>query len=238
MRTGRMGLRTYSNRSNHSPGRNTLAASATVQRSSGMMQSASVATTASKWASVKGRFWASPAQIYSMPLSPPAAADLEHLCAQFDAGEMYAGGIEVEIPAPAEGYLQHLAMRPRAGSLPAGPQEHPFEKGGEPVVALGPLVVVPPDSLRPVSVHAHPGAGLSSSRRPRTTRSRSTPPSSATLGKCAQGSKPNILNSSKLGSLWAKAPAIRVFRPRAGAQRMASASRRCPIPFRRYSAAT
>src|ERR687889_2330405 len=172
-----------------------------------------------------------------MPLSRPAA-NLEHLWAQFDAGETYVGGIEVEIPTAADGYLQPLAIRQRAGSLLAGPEEYAFEKGDEPVVALGPLLVVPPDTPRPVSVHAHLGADLSSSRRPRTTRSRSTPSSSATLGKRAQGSKPNTLNSSRLGSLWAKAPAIRVFRPRAGAQRMASASRCCPIPFRRCSAAT
>ena len=69
-RTGRKGVRTCSNRSNHPPGHKPLATSATAQRSSEIVQSASIATTASKWASVKGRPWALPARrSTSMPLS-------------------------------------------------------------------------------------------------------------------------------------------------------------------------
>ena len=74
-RTGRKGVRTCSNRRNHPPGRKPLAASTMAQRYGpavdGMVQSTSIATTASKWVSVKGRSWALPARrSTSMPLSP------------------------------------------------------------------------------------------------------------------------------------------------------------------------
>src|SRR5215207_129372 len=156
-------------------------------------------------------------------LARPAAGNLEHIRAELDAGEAYLRGIEVEVPAGADGNLQHLATRPRADPLPPGTKEHPLQRSDEPVVIFGSPVVVPPNTLRPVPVRAHPKTGSSSS--------------SATLGKCAQDSKPKCSNSMRLGSLWAKAPAVRVFRPRAGACRIASASRRFAIPLRRCFAA-
>src|SRR5829696_4715631 len=140
-------------------------------------------------------------------LARPAAGNLEHLRAELDADAAYLRGIEVEIPARADANLQHLATRPRVDPLPPGTKEHPLQRSDEPVVIFGSPVVVPPDTLRPVPVRAHPDAGSSSSPRPRRTRSRPTPSSSATLGKYAQGSKPNSPNSTRLGSLWAKAPA-------------------------------
>src|ERR671921_464611 len=100
----------------------------------------------------------------------------------------------------ADAHLQHLAKRPRADPLPSGTKEHPLQKSDEPVVIFGSPVVVPPDTLRPVPVRAHPKAGSWSSRRPRTTRSRPTPSSSTALGKYAQGSKPNSPNSTAAAS--------------------------------------
>src|SRR5215204_3910401 len=126
-------------------------------------------------------------------LARPAAGDLEHLRAELDAGEVYLRGIEVEVTTGADANLQHLAKRPRADPLPSGTNEHPLQKSDEPVV-------VPPDTLRPVPVRAHPKTGSWSSRRPRTTRSRPTPSSSTTLGKYAQGSKPNSPNSTAAAS--------------------------------------
>src|ERR687890_508439 len=133
-------------------------------------------------------------------LARPAAGDLEHLRAELDAGEVYLRGIEVEVTTRADANLQHLAKRPRADPLPSGTKEHPLQKSDEPVVIFGSPVVVPPDTLRPVPVRAHPKTGSWSSRRPRTTRSRPTPSSSTALGKYAQGSKPNSPNSTAAAS--------------------------------------
>jgi len=93
-----------------------------------MVHKARVKTTVSNDPWGKGRHWASPTRRSTS--TPSSAArlrgDFEHRRTQLHAGEMGTFGVVGEVPARADGYLQHLAAGSGARPFAAAAEKQPF----------------------------------------------------------------------------------------------------------------